>query len=530
VLIDLDTLSETSDFQADLCIVGGGAAGITLALEMIASRKHILLLEGGGLIPTAQSQSLYQMDIVSPRFQPTTRSRLRYFGGSTNHWEGSVRTMDPIDFETRAWVANSGWPISHSELLPYYDRAFSYVETAPRQPDERPFLEHLGRFRDQFDAGGFSFRLSYHSPPTQFGVRYLDRLQAATNVTIATNANLMSINESSNRSSVESLTICNYKRRTATVRARFFVIALGGIENARALLLSDAVTPGGIGNENGLVGRYFMDHPVVKALTFYPTDDFIRSWNKGAAMYRSTPYNRYLEASEATLRRHQLPNSRISLVPAPQMRTSKGIESAHQIEKAISERRALPNILSHLGNILGDRDLIMEAWRRTRGDTPAKSRGDDYGGYLIEMMMEQRPDPENRIVLTDVRDSLGLRRGRVHWRVAEQDKDDLRRMVNLFAKSAGAQGLGIVRSWLELDDTDRTFTDLLSFGSHHMGSTRASHDPRRGVVDANQRVHGRANIYVAGSSVFPTGSHVPPTATIVATTIRLADHLKKWLS
>jgi choline dehydrogenase-like flavoprotein len=273
-----------------------------------------------------------------------------------------------------------------------------------------------------------------------------------------------------------------------------------------------------------------MDHPVIKAMVFYPSADFIRAWHGGRVRYQSKEYGISFSATDSFLRQHQLTNARMPLDWASETETSAGIEAAHQVEKGISNGIWLPHVLSHLRNMLNDGDLIYEQWRRKQGFEPTKSRADAYGGYLVEMMMEQRPDPDNRIVLTEELDSLGLRKGKVFWRVQQQEKDNLKRLVNLFAKGVGAEGLGIVRSSLEEDDTGRRFHELLNYGSHHIGSTRASSDPKKGVVDADQRIHGRSNIYVAGSSIFPTGGHVPPTVTIVATTIRLADHLRRRLA
>ena len=533
MLVDFDTASETPKIDADICIVGAGAAGITLALELIPTGKKILLLEGGGILLKEASQSLYQMELAGQRYESTTRSRMRLLGGSTNHWDGSVRTLDPIDFESRSWVPDSGWPFSYQDLLPYYDRAFPYVEAGQRYQDESLLTGRLGKLNAKIDAAGFVPRVGYHSPPTLFGVRYIEQLRSAPNVTVMVNANLLTINEASNRSSVESLTIANYRQVKATVNARFYVIALGGIENARALLLSDAVTTGGIGNEYDAVGRYFMDHPVIKALVFYPNEEFIAAWKDGLVSDASGMRALSFQASDKLLRQHQLTNARMPLEARPRIETSAGIESAHQIEKGIARGIALPHVLSHLWNIMSEEDVILEQWRRKHGAEPAPtgtSRADEYGGYVVEMMMEQRPDRDNRIVLTDARDALGLRKGKLFWRLPQQERDDFKRLVDLFAKGFGAQGLGMVRSSLEEDDTGRRFDELLNFGSHHMGSTRASIDPKKGVVDGSQRIHGRSNIYVAGSSIFPTAGNVPPTTTIVATTIRLADHLRTRLA
>ena len=529
MLTDFTTASEPLALNADICIVGAGAAGITLARELAPSGKQILLIEGGDLKFSEESQSLYHMPTEHFYADPY-RSRVRFFGGSTNHWDGSCRTFDPIDFETRSWVPDSGWPFSFQELEPYYDRAFPYVDVGPRVPDERSMFGGLTPYERKIASGGLALRLNYVSPPTRFGKKYLEELRAVKNLTILTRANLLSINEAPDRRAVNSLTISAYTGRKATISARVYVIALGGLENARALLLSDAVTPGGVGNENDLVGRYFMDHPVVEAAVFYPSAEFIRAWGKGSADSETNTYSFTFQATEEALRKEHLTNARMPLAWASKLYTSAGIESAHQIEKAVANRRELHEVLTHLRNVIGDADLIIEQWRRKRGYSSWFNRADEYGGYIMQMMMEQRPDRDNRVVLTSDRDALGLRKARVQWRLPEPEKDDLKRLIALFAKGMGAQGLGLVRSVLAEDDLNRRFEELMNFGNHHMGTTRASANPKRGVVDADQRVHGRANLYIAGSSVFPTGGHVPPTTTIVATTIRLADHLKRRLA
>ena len=524
MLVDFDNASDGAEFHADLCVVGAGAAGITLAIELLNSGKKILLIEGGGLRSSNDSQSLYAMAQDAPHYPSVTRSRLRFFGGSTNHWEGSCQTFDPIDFERRSWVSNSGWPFSYEELAPYYDRAFRYLELGRRYTDERPFTAHLGQYQQKIAAAGFRVRMVYSSPPTRFAEKYGDTLHSASNISVLTRANLVSVNEAMDRRSVTSLTICNYKGQTASVKARHYVICLGGIENARALLLSDAVTPGGIGNEHDVVGRYFMDHPVIESAVFYPTPAFAQTWRNGRVRAGTDSYRLTFQADDGLLRRSNLTNARMPLAWAPKAYTSPGVESAHQLAKS------LDGVLTHMWNVIGDADIVLEQWRRRNGGGSPKHRADEYGGYVMQTMIEQRPDRENRVLLSQERDALGLRKGKILWRLSEQHRDDLDKLLRLFARGMGAQGIGILRSLLSSDTTNRRFEELMNFGHHHMGTTRASFDPKYGVVDGHQRVHGRENLYLAGSSTFPTDSNVPPTTTIVATTIRLADHLRQRLN
>jgi choline dehydrogenase-like flavoprotein len=126
-------------------------------------------------------------------------------------------------------------------------------------------------------------------------------------------------------------------------------------------------------------------------------------------------------------------------------------------------------------------------------------------------------------MLGDQRDALGLRRIRLDWRLAEADRRSLIAHVRNLATEFGALGIGRMR--VDIGDPE-SWPAVVSGGSHHMGTTRMHDDPRQGVVDRDCRVHGLANLYVAGGSVFPTGGAANPTLTIVALTLRLADHLK----
>lgn len=530
MIVDFQTATEELRLNGDICIVGAGPAGITLALELSKTGRSILLLEGGGLEFTEASQSLYAMPLANDIYPDPTTSRVRFFGGSSNHWEGSCRTFDPIDFERRSWVRYSGWPYSYDELRPYYERAFPYIQIPSAFTVDRKLANPLGKVGKSLRQAGFETRVNLHSPPTMFGYDYRDLIERHPRITLVVNANLTELIERADARAVTQANFVNFRKLRGTAAASYFVLALGGLETPRALLLSDRVTTGGIGNERGLVGRGLMDHPTVEAMVMYPNAAFQRAWRDGQVYVNGEPLRLSVEATEAMLRRHQLTNARMPPFKAPKMYTSEGIESAHQIVKAWGGDTELKSIFPHLWNVIKDADLVFEQWRRKRGEEPWLDRGEEYGGFPIMMMIEQMPEVENRIELTGERDALGLRKGRIVWRLGSEEKEQAERLVKLFARRLGAKGLAYVRSFLAMDDTGRRFDEHLNFGHHHMGTTRASDNPRNGVVDGNQRVHGRENLYIAGSSVFPTGSHVPPTTTIVATTIRLADHLKGRLA
>ena len=133
--IDARTLENGSVIEGDLCIVGAGAAGISMAMDWIGASQRVLLLEAGGFDYDARMQELYRGEIVGLPYFPLQSARLHYFGGTTGHWAGFCSTYDASDFEHRDWVPHSGWPIKRAELDPYYARAHRVLELGPYDYD-----------------------------------------------------------------------------------------------------------------------------------------------------------------------------------------------------------------------------------------------------------------------------------------------------------------------------------------------------------------------------------------------------------
>src|ERR1017187_2119639 len=117
--------------EGDICIVGAGAAGISMALEWINTPYKVILLEGGGFEYDEKVQELFDGKTTGQRYYPLKSSRLHYFGGTTGHWAGFCSTFDHIDFNKRDWVPLSGWPISRNDLDPFYARAQKNLELGP---------------------------------------------------------------------------------------------------------------------------------------------------------------------------------------------------------------------------------------------------------------------------------------------------------------------------------------------------------------------------------------------------------------
>lgn len=533
MFIDARTIKKGAIVNADVCIIGAGAAGITLAREFRGGPHKICLLEAGGLEYDEETQALYKGQNTGLPYHPLDATRLRFFGGTTNHWGGACRPLDDIDFEARDWVPYSGWPFNRAQLLPFYKRAQSVFQLGPFAYDGEEW-ETSERRRALFGGGSLTSHVIHQTAPTRFGKLYREEIGQAPNIDTYLNANVLEIETNESARSATRVRVSSLQRNEFFVSARLFVIATGGIENARLLLLSNRFSRNGLGNSNDLVGRFFMEHPnawfgntgaIVASgfpLEFYGSQNETE-FTEGGTTRTAVTWG-FITPKEETLRRNKLLNCGIALEQkAPALESAPGITSARMIKDSLAAGEWPSQFWKHVGNIASDIDsLFLLAAQRLSDD-------DEKEPDILEVMYwaEQCPNPDSRVRLSSERDFFDQRRVQLEWRLTERDEIDLRRMLKLFANELGQSSLG--RLGVNPVIWSANWTTLFKGSNHHMGTTRMHKDPKKGVVDANCRVHGVSNVYVAGSSVFPTAGHANPTLTIVALALRLADHIKPKL-
>lgn len=504
--------------ETDICVIGGGAAGITLALGLADSRRAVCMVESGGLDFDPVTQALYEGAVVGGPFPALDQVRLRYFGGTTNHWDGHCRPLDPIDFERRPWVPYSGWPITRQDLDPYYARAQPILELGPYQYETEAWQEAL--------PGLFAFRperiynsLWQHSPPTRFGERYRDALGRAENIRVLLNANAVEIVANEGATAVTEVRLKTLDGKAGSVRPRVVVLATGGIENARLLLASSRVMKAGLGNGNDLVGRFFLEHPhalIAFAVGTVDTkrhavyfDEAVVPTPTGPVAIRSGA-----SLSETLQREHRLLNANVNIGYG--FDRSEGYLTLRSVVKALGNGELPDGLGGAVLAMAGDLDgLAAGLFRRITNENV----------FWFGANTEQAPNPDSRITLDGERDALGMPRVRLDWRLLPLEKRTTRFACRLVGEELARLGVARMRMdpWLLAEDG--TWREL-GVRYHHMGTTRMSDDPKHGVVDRDCRVHGIANLYVAGSSVFPTTGYANPTFTICALALRLADHLR----
>ncbi|MEL7027852.1 MAG: GMC family oxidoreductase [Pseudomonadota bacterium] len=523
---DFREVAGAGPVEADLCIVGAGAAGVTLAREFAGARTRVVLLESGGFEYQPELQALYEGENVGAPYFPLDTTRLRFFGGTTNHWGGSCRPLDPIDFAARDWVPGSGWPLDGETLAPYYERAKSVCGLSSHGFDGRTWTRLGGAPRSPL-SDHVSFSLRQRAKTPLFGSVYRDELAAAQNVRVLLNANLTDIRTDPGENAVTRLEVTTLQGARSQVRARCVVLACGGIENARLLLASNGVRPNGVGNSNDLVGRYFMEHLHVYTAEVTPIrkqaflNAFMERWD--ASRQEFIPN---LQLSDERQRRQRLLNAGVRMFL--NYSDDGGLNALRHLVWGLKRRQPVDDLDVKLWRIARDFDLIAyNAYRQKVEHKFILPSEDQLKSIAFFVSMEQEPNPDSRITLSDERDGLGMRRSRLDWRLGEADYRTLREVTLTIGAELARAKLGRTTLAPELRDETNDFPEgFIHGGYHHMGTTRMSDDPKRGVVDADCRVHGLSNLYVAGSSVFPTAGYSAPTFTIVALALRLADHLK----
>ncbi len=551
MIADADSIDMGAYLWADVCVVGGGAAGISLALALSGQGLRILLLESGLRRRHGATQALYAGEVADERLHsPPDRYRERRMGGSTATWGGRCVPFDPLDFETRSQVPGSGWPLSFEDLLPFYPEAnelaeagrFSYDADEALGPAAAPMIRGFDSPLVRTNS------LERFSCPTDFGRRYARRLELASDVNVLLGANCTSLRLGPDGQAVDELEVRTLAGRRFCISARVTVLAAGGLETARLLLASRDARPAGIGNEHDVVGRYYMCHIAgnVGTLTLGGAARDVRHG------YEVTPEGVYcrrrLAVAAGEQKRRGLANAvaRLHFPRITDPRHRNGVLSglflarrfiSYEYGKRLNDGTPATAGLyaRHLLNVLADpfdTSAFLAHWvlRRTLAERkfPSVILRNRSNRFSLEVHGEQTPRADSRVTLADRADALGMPRLRIDWRYSAEDIESIGRTLELMAQEferSGAGRLEYDRATLE--------EDLLRFGAyggHHIGTARMGADPRTSVVDADCRVHSVGNLYVAGSAVFPTSSQANPTLTIIALSLRLGRHLSQRLA
>jgi choline dehydrogenase-like flavoprotein len=534
---DLKGLETGKTLSVDICVVGAGPAGITIANEFIGSGLSVCLVESGGLSDELETQALYQGENIG---HPVVmdEGRYRLFGGAATRWGGRCAVLDPIDFEARDWVRKSGWPVDLEMLRPYYERAKHASNFAePWIPDEE-VPETLGIDLPPFNSinvNPFVWRVAPGDIPSSlknlgrprprfdWGRAYRDPLKADPRTHVLLHANLKALAGNEDGSRIESIMVESLTGVSMTIKAVRFVICCGGIENIRLLLNAPSNILHKL-NQHDNLGRYLAQHPRGCIATLDTTPEAAaRLQNLFTDFLRPSgvQYEVGFALSESAQRENGLLNASAAMYYAA--RPESAWKAAARLREAVTTAKPYGGMLRDGGQIVGESgSVVANTWRRIQGVPMILPN--PIASLIVDL--EQEPNPDSRITLSAEKDPLGMQRAKVDWRISEIERTTARYFSGFIGDVLKRLGLGQTQPSEWLNSNRPVGGDDLHGTYHFIGATRMAKDPRDGVVDENCRAHGVTNLYLAGCSVFPTGGHANPTLTILALAIRLADHLR----
>jgi choline dehydrogenase-like flavoprotein len=521
---DFRAVDVSVPLSADVCVVGAGAAGIALAIEMSKAGLRVLILESGDVRPEKSDQLLNEGEIAGQPFTGLTSGRVRAFGGATRLWFGQCIRLEEIDLGERDWVPYSGWPISMTELAPWYQHAERFFRLEG-QPYDEQIYRNLGMSPPAWRAGELCTHFTIYTPRVNLGNLFHRYVKESASIRLIVKANVLEVTTEAAGTICTGVRVASLDGKSARVNAPAVVLCGGGIENARLLLLSRSQKRDGLGNDRDLVGRFLQDHPNATTANVYPTD--IRSLHalfslqkKGDLRYfpKFSLHPRKQEAEQCLnctshLVFEQDENSGLAAC-------REIYHGVHRNQRPSDLRRKLFNIAADLPAVLRSASSFLLKGKSPLGK-PTKVR--------LQCHAEQQPDRESRVTLSEESDLLGLQKARIHWKVNEAERSTMRIITQSMRDELLRLGLAQVEIDPWLEDNAQGWKSRMADSYHHIGTTRMAADQNSGVVDDNCEVFGTQGLYVAGSSVFPTSGYANPTLTIVALSLRLASHIREAL-
>lgn len=504
---------QTADhFRARYCVIGSGMGGSALARTLAETGEDVLLVEAGDTEARPQEKAPVVHESVGRSFGlPLTRSI--ELGGTSNAWHGICTPLEEIDFETRSWIQNSGWPINLNDLLPFYPLASKWLLEADEAPyDTNSTGPHAGRLRDiNFNHDFVKNKLFLSRKPAFRWKHTLRKLIRSGKLRCLTGTAALELQMNEDGLRVDRL-LAGTSAGKVIIDAEVFIVCAGALETPRLLLNSKTNNGKAVGNQHDLVGRYLLDHPTgqFSKLRFHSPAH--------APLYAGMPFKKQvrimagLKIKPEEQRRRHLPNHGFWMRPSLM---SQRVDD-DLLRSFLGIRRKRDLSLKQIQAIIGCKDL----WYRilvVRFGLPATYRYSDMCFFT-----EQLPNPDSRVRLSEThRDRWGYPIASINWQLME---DDLRLFQNYVSLLFGS-GMRSGQYELAREDTVEVWNRTLTSSAHHAGTARMASSPEHGVVDANLKVFGISNLYVCDASVFPTNGSANPSLTITALGVRLGKYL-----
>jgi choline dehydrogenase-like flavoprotein len=531
----------------DVCIVGSGPVGMSLALEFERLGRDVLLLEAGKMEPDESLAEDTRAHIRDPqRHVPMEIAVCRAFGGTSWLWGGRCVPYDDVDFVSRPFVPHSDWPVTHDEIKPWYAPTAAYMLCGSGEFERAPV--HLPAMQNVSASS-----LERWSAPARIVLKYRASFERSSRISVCVKSPVVELDFDPQGTRLDQIVIIVDGGRKAYVKAKSFILATGGVETTRLLLAAQRSSPTHFGGKEGPLGRYYMGHisgkiadivfknPAAVADLDFELDQsvYVRRrfvltkeaqlahkvqntvfWPDNAPFY--DPEHRSAVLSAVFLA--------LAMPPVGRRLASEGIRLAHIGSKPRRYGAHIANLV--FGGPRGIKSIAQILKDRFLSDPrkPGFLVTNSAGKYALHYHAEQQPNPESRIRLSGETDRYGLPRVDIDIRFVEADVQSVVVSHEVLDSALQAAGIGRLEyRYAKTELRDRVWAQAAD-GYHQAGTTRMSVQPCDGVVDPNLKVHGLANLYIASSSVFPSAGQANSTFLAVALGLRLAHHLHSSIS
>jgi choline dehydrogenase-like flavoprotein len=510
---DLQHSQPEPRFIADICIVGAGAAGIILAIELARRNKSVLLLEAGGSEIEEPSQEPYGSELTGLPHRGIHTGRFRAKGGTTTKWGGQILELDNLDFLPRPGIEASGWPFAKTELTRHYERALELEGLGNVTRQDEAVWREIKQSPPQF--ANLESYLSRWCPEPNFARLHRQNIADHPGIALWLHANAV-------EPLLEGETMRGLRCRTLTriesvFHAKHFIFCMGGIESSRFFLQP---RPSGLPwNRSGLLGRHFQDHidcnvALVESIVPKSFDQaFDNIFSSGFKYHPKLRLAPNVQAEHHTL---NVAATMTFVSDADEAMARLKTTAKHLLRGRVKEVKA-----SDL--TFAARNLPLLASQVARYSLEHRAYNPASARILLRVHCEQEPTSRSNITLSDTRDSLGLLRARLDWQISERELATIRQYVQVAAQSLSA--LARIHPDEDLMSGSSNFLPRCDDSNHHMGGMRMSTSPNTGIVDPNLRLYGLTNTYICSSAVFPTSGFSNPTHTLLALAVRLSEHL-----
>jgi choline dehydrogenase-like flavoprotein len=526
MIVDLEREQVLPEFNVDVCVIGAGAAGIVLAAELMRQGKRVLLLESGGGKEEEAIQRLNHSERTGQPLKAVHPGRFRALGGTTTRWGGQIQEMQEQDFESRAEIPGSGWPISKSVLQPYYRRAIEAEGLLPVLEADEEVWRQIGSSAPDFGEGLVPYFTRW-CPEPNFARLYRDTL-ASPNICVVLHATVCGLLMDAAGDAVSGVRCRNLLGNEHVFHAQSYVLCLGMIETISLLLQPLAAGHIAPWQQNKWLGRHVQSHIETNSAKLVAVDRKRMEQVFPNLYLKGRKYHPKLRVTAERQREDKILNiagaiSFISLGSVEQdvrqMKTAarnllRGNWSAVRVHDTLPALRRLPILLQ----------LAYSFYVSHRAYWPRDVT------YWLRVYCEQEPLSASSITLLPERDALGMFRSRIDWQVSPLEWRTIRRFTEMVQNALQAAGLATLEPQpeLALEDGYRSVTFDDSY--HWMGGTRMAASAADGVVDTDLKLFDVRNAYVCSASGYPTSGFANPVHTLLALAIRLADHLVACLS